>query len=235
MFNQHRGSPWFQEKYSPLHEFANLRRRTRQRGWRARMPAFLDALDGGKFDPVLGAAPGSAPTDAAPATKEEDGAEPAADGAAADDAKEEPADDDAQETETKTETNGHGHARVEPGADAEPADRARSSGPPRGAEMSVPNDANQVMIRTIPPDIGRLKLERVRAARLRTSHRGMANAGSHAQAIGELPGFVYVALGDPMQKRSFYRAGWVKFREDTDMSVVMNELHEKKVKPASFS
>jgi hypothetical protein len=49
------------------------------------------------------------------------------------------------------------------------------------------------------------------------------------QAIGGIPGFVYVALGEPMQKRQFYRAGWIKFREDTDMTAVMNELHDKKV------
>ena len=32
----------------------------------------------------------------------------------------------------------------------------------RGEEMSVPPEGNQVMIRTIPPDIGRMKLEEVR-------------------------------------------------------------------------
>jgi hypothetical protein len=32
-----------------------------------------------------------------------------------------------------------------------------------------------------------------------------------------------------MQKRQFYRAGWIKFREDTDMAQVMNELHDRKV------
>jgi hypothetical protein len=40
---------------------------------------------------------------------------------------------------------------------------------------------------------------------------------------------VYVALGEPMQKRQFYRAAWIKFREDADMVSVMNELHDKKV------
>lgn len=40
---------------------------------------------------------------------------------------------------------------------------------------------------------------------------------------------MYLALGDPLQKRNFYRAGWLKFRDDADMSVVMAELAEKKV------
>jgi hypothetical protein len=44
-----------------------------------------------------------------------------------------------------------------------------------------------------------------------------------------MPGFVYLALGDPMQKRNYYRAGWIRFRDDTEMSNVMVELSEKKV------
>lgn len=40
---------------------------------------------------------------------------------------------------------------------------------------------------------------------------------------------MYLALGDPLQKRNFYRAGWIKFRDDTDMTAVMNELTDKKV------
>lgn len=44
-----------------------------------------------------------------------------------------------------------------------------------------------------------------------------------------MPGFVYLALGDPLQKRNYYRAGWLRFRDDADMSTVMAELSEKKV------
>jgi hypothetical protein len=41
---------------------------------------------------------------------------------------------------------------------------------------------------------------------------------------------MYLALGDPLQKRNFYRAGWIKFRDDTDMTAVMSELTDKKVR-----
>jgi len=78
----------------------------------------------------------------------------------------------------------------------------------RGEEFSVQPDGNQVMIRTIPPDIGRVKLE---------------------EACGKIPGFVYLALGDPLQKRNYYRAGWLKFRDDADMPTVMAELTDKKI------
>jgi hypothetical protein len=37
----------------------------------------------------------------------------------------------------------------------------------RGEEISVPPEGNQVMIRTIPPDIGRVKLEEVSVSVLR--------------------------------------------------------------------
>jgi hypothetical protein len=42
---------------------------------------------------------------------------------------------------------------------------------------------------------------------------------------------VYLALGDPLQKRNYYRAGWLRFRDDADMTTVLIELSEKKVSP----
>ena len=50
------------------------------------------------------------------------------------------------------------------------------------------------------------------------------------QACKTVPGFVYLALGDPLQKRNYYRAGWIKFNDDADMPAVMAELTEKKVR-----
>jgi hypothetical protein len=47
--------------------------------------------------------------------------------------------------------------------------------------------------------------------------------------MDDLPGFTYLALGDPMQKRNYYRAGWIKFTEDADVPAVINTLSEKKV------
>jgi hypothetical protein len=41
---------------------------------------------------------------------------------------------------------------------------------------------------------------------------------------------MYLALGDPLQKRNYYRAGWIRFCDDADMTVVMTELTDKKVK-----
>jgi hypothetical protein len=41
---------------------------------------------------------------------------------------------------------------------------------------------------------------------------------------------MYLALGDPLQKRNYYRAGWIRFCDDADMTGVMTELTDKKVK-----
>mgnify|MGYP001156495556 CR=1 FL=1 len=45
---------------------------------------------------------------------------------------------------------------------------------------------------------------------------------------------MYLALGDPLQKRNFYRAGWIRFRDDADMPNVLAELSEKKVSRVSL-
>ncbi|KAI0047290.1 hypothetical protein FA95DRAFT_1559257 [Auriscalpium vulgare] len=206
MFDHHRKSPWFAEKYDPAPEFAQLRMRIRKEGWKGRTNLFLDKLEAGEFDPNfdnLIADPSSTSKesvkkenpDVGDAMKEESIAD---NGVAPVDeaikAEEEVAADGEEDGGDKGEANGRG-------------DDAKRN---RGDEVAVMPEGNQVMIRTIPPDIGRVKLET-----LGTLHR--------------LPGFVYLALGDPLQKRNYYRAGWLKFREDADMVAVMSELNERKI------
>jgi hypothetical protein len=45
---------------------------------------------------------------------------------------------------------------------------------------------------------------------------------------------MYIALGDPLQKRNYYRAGWLRFRDDADMGAVVAELSETKVRSATL-
>lgn len=47
--------------------------------------------------------------------------------------------------------------------------------------------------------------------------------------LSKIPGFMFLALGDPLQKRNYYRAGWIRFQDDADMAFVLTELSEKKV------
>ena len=56
--------------------------------------------------------------------------------------------------------------------------------------------------------------------------------GSPGRPPDQCVRFIHLALGDPMQKRSYYRAGWIKFEEDADMPTVMSSLSEKKVRTA---
>jgi hypothetical protein len=153
MFNHHRNTPWFQEKYSPDSKFVNLRQRTRQRGIRGRLPLFLEDLESGKYDPEpASTSPAVGETNGTTTVTGEDSTSPVkteapAEAAVDEDAKEMGEDDNAGDT------NGANGRGADKGADRRDINR--------GAEVSVPNDANQVMIRTIPPDIGRLKLERV--------------------------------------------------------------------------
>ncbi|KAI6128407.1 hypothetical protein EDD16DRAFT_1548420 [Pisolithus croceorrhizus] len=184
MFDHHRKSPWFAEKYDPSPEFVALRRRVRKEGWRGKLDAFLHDLEAGKYDPDLNESESELPV-----TKESNTSGGPGDGTAPEEAKN-AADDDMQfnmdaEEDAAAEVNGRVFV-----------DNKRGN---RGEEISVLPEGNQVMIRTIPPDIGRFKLE---------------------EACNKIPGYINV---------NFYRAGWIRFRDDADMTAVMNELTDKKV------
>ncbi|KAH9483110.1 Serrate RNA effector molecule-like protein [Psilocybe cubensis] len=198
MFEHHRKSPWFAEKYDPAPEFESLRARVRKEGWKGRLNSFLDDLESGKFDPNL-REPEAEPS--SPVKESANG-----DAAPADDTKAVPsADDDMQFNVDGDEDAGDQEAN-RPDANGKTFfDNKRGN---RGEEVSVEAEGNQVMIRTIPPDIGRVKLE---------------------EACSKVPGYVYLALGDPLQKRNYYRAGWLRFRDDADMAAVVTELSEKKI------
>ncbi|KAF8629598.1 hypothetical protein AX15_003344 [Amanita polypyramis BW_CC] len=198
MFDHHRKSPWFAEKYDPAPEFENLRTRVRKEGWKGRLNAFLHDLESGKYDPDLNE---SEPEPTSPIKESVSNGDASKETNGAEDAK---GDDDIQfNVDADDETGDNDASRDAIGKSIN--DNKRNN---RGEEISVMPEGNQVMIRTIPPDIGRVKLE---------------------EACSKIPGFVYLALGDPLQKRNFYRAGWLRFRDDADMAVVMNELSEKKI------
>lgn len=208
MFEHHRKSPWFAEKYDPAPEFQNLRMRVRKEGWKGRLDTFLDDLESGKFDPDLNEPDGepSSPVKENPAnddTKAESNG--TAVPTATDNTKPTAGEDDMQFNVDADEEAADGDApRVDANGKASSDNRRQV----RGEEISVPPEGNQVMIRTIPPDIGRVKLE---------------------EACSKIPGFIYIALGDPLQKRNYYRAGWLRFTDDADMPTVMLELTEKKI------
>ncbi|CAL1701519.1 unnamed protein product [Somion occarium] len=212
MFDHHRKSPWFAEKYDPAPEFADLRTRVRRVGWRGRMDTFLLDLEAGKFDPDLNP-PEPEPEPASPMKELAANGENATNGTEGGTTSTIPAEEPkATPAAADEEMQFNVEAEDEPDQDANRGGGSKQTDDTRrakvGDEVSVPPEGNQVMIRTIPPDIGRVKLE---------------------EACSRMPGFVYLALGDPLQKRNYYRAGWLRFRDDADMSTVMAELSEKKI------
>ncbi|KZT35530.1 hypothetical protein SISSUDRAFT_1025265 [Sistotremastrum suecicum HHB10207 ss-3] len=202
MYEHHKKSPWFAEKYDPSPEFTNLRNRVRKEGWRGRLANFLLELEEGKHDPEIApaASDDAPPKDPVPAQTETLKAEPSNGDADVKPNLDEDApygmdaEEDNHENENKEETNGKA--------------QNENKKPMRSDEVSVLPEGNEVMIRTIPPDIGRVKLE---------------------DACSTVAGFVHLALGDPLQKRNFYRAGWIKFQDDADMERAIAELGEKKL------
>ena len=158
MFDHHRKSPWFAEKYDPAPEFQAMRTRVRKGGWKGRMDAFIMDLESGKFDPDLSE---PVPESTSP-TKENANGDAAAtngNGGEGSSATEEvkpsvAADDDMQfNVEAEEDTGGDETNRA--------SSDKNKRGANRGEEVAVPPEGNQVMIRTIPPDIGRAKLEEV--------------------------------------------------------------------------
>ena len=223
MFEHHRKSPWFAEKYDPTPEYENLRIRVRKEGWKGRLNIFLDDVESGKFDHDVNE------NDAEPTsvTKESTTAEGVPDASSdtaptsLEEIKPIGGDDDMQFNADVDEEGDHDALRAEANGKSS-LDNRRNT---RGEEVSVPPEGNQVMIRTIPPDIGRVKLEEV-------GYFDVSNCWlfiDSFKACSRVPGYIYLALGDPLQKRNYYRAGWLRFRDDADMPAVIAELSEKKV------
>lgn len=155
MFDHHRKSPWFAEKYDPAPEFLALRHRVRKDGWKGRLNIFIQDLELGKFDPDLN----ELESEPAFGAQHKDSAVSGDVGEIVVSTEEVKiaADDDMQfAMDAEEDTGEHDANRVENGKVA--TEHKRNN---RGEEISIPPEGNQVMIRTIPPDIGRFKLEEV--------------------------------------------------------------------------
>ena len=155
MFEHHRKSPWFAEKYDPSLEFVKLRERLRREGWRGRINAFVSDLEQGKYDPGHDEAePDTVSKEPAPNGAFGENPDSAIGPAGAEDVPN-VGDDEIPGDEEDGNENEGGKST----ANGRNPKNTRSDN--RGEEFAVMPEGNQVMIRTIPPDIGRLKLEEV--------------------------------------------------------------------------
>ena len=153
MFDFHKRSPWFAERYDPA--LADLRSRVRKVGWRGRVNQFVIDLENGKFD-----APN---VDEAEIAETKERSIPPEDAAGPSDAVDASIrNDDEFGMGPEGEDDGPGNA-----ADSKPDTNGNVGLRESKNEVSVMPEGNQVMIRTIPPDIGRVKLEAVSQSRSR--------------------------------------------------------------------
>jgi len=173
MFRYHVKFPWFNEKYNPAMPFVNLRRRVRREGWDGLIDKFIRELQDGQHDPVAEIEAASA-RDNKPVTnnepiyeevlqadsdeKDEHGNDrdgepisPAQNGENGDDTAIDPTTIVGDTTSLETSEKPDLKNRIQP----------FSKDDRREDEVMVEPDGNQVLIRTIPPDIGRVKLEKV--------------------------------------------------------------------------
>jgi hypothetical protein len=162
MFDHHKKSPWFAEKYDPSPEFQTLRLRVRKEGWKGRLDTFLHDLESGKFDPDLSEPElePSSPVSADNTTVEINGAVPTS---AGDEAKQVGGGDDEMQFAVDADEEPGDNDAGRPDANGKSISDSKRHN--RGEEASALPEGNQVMIRTIPPDIGRVKLEEVRSFR----------------------------------------------------------------------
>ncbi len=127
--------------------------RVRKEGWKGRLNTFLHDLEQGKFDPDF-----NEPDEPEPSSpdKETEGAN--VDSTVATTG----APPDLKPGDYDNAFNVEGDDDDPSRADANGKASSDKRMPNRGDEVSVAPEGNQVMIRTIPPDIGRVKLEEVR-------------------------------------------------------------------------
>ncbi|CAE6395431.1 unnamed protein product [Rhizoctonia solani] len=141
LFNAHKSQVWFIERYDPASEYVALRDRIKVEGRKGRTARFVQELEEGKYDPVV-EDPTTVTTEPKPAGS------PRAEGG------------DTNDNELDFDHDNDDEGNSKPAAEATENGKAKE-GPQGGrdVECSMETEGNQVMIRTLPPDIGRVKLE----------------------------------------------------------------------------
>lgn len=147
LFNAHRNQVWFIERYDPASEYVTLRDRIKAEGRKGRTARFIQELEEGKYDPAATEDPATVTTEAktTASPQPEASADPANDELDFDN-------DNEEEGNPKQTTEATENGKFKEGPQGG-----------RDVECSMETEGNQVMIRTLPPDIGRVKLEQVRS------------------------------------------------------------------------
>lgn len=150
LFERHRKTAWFLEKYDPRDPYLDLRNRVRKTGWEGAIDKWVSELEEGKHDPV--------PDPATPAIAHSSSTPANGNGAAV-----APTGGETNDNPSKSGPSETPKREDQDERDDESGDE-RERGPQDGDEIIIPQKGHQIMIKTIPPDIGRLRLEPVRFA-----------------------------------------------------------------------
>lgn len=138
LFEKHRSAAWFLEKYDPTDKYSDLRARVRKQGWQGALDNFLVELEAGNFDYIFETPKSIQSSETKNEIRDEEGN---ANGLKED------------KSTIKQETEGEDPEWANENGKNEEND-----------EVIIPHKGHQVMIKTIPPDIGRLRLEPVSIA-----------------------------------------------------------------------
>lgn len=145
LFNAHKAQVWFIERYDPAADYVALRDRIKAEGRKGRTARFVQELEEGKYDPVV-EDPATTAAEAKPV------ASPPAEGGV------DPANDNEMDFDNENEEEGNAKPTTETAENGKLKEGPQGG---RDVECSMETEGNQVMVRTLPPDIGRVKLEQV--------------------------------------------------------------------------
>ncbi|KIM25618.1 hypothetical protein M408DRAFT_331147 [Serendipita vermifera MAFF 305830] len=191
LFEKHHKASWFLEKYDPTEKYSDLRARVRKQGWHGALNHFLEDLEGGKFDYVSEAVKSTTTSATSEKAASQNG-----------------------ETQPMATTEGSEEKKEEKPLkqedDEDKGDEDAEWGNVNGDtdEVIIPHKGHQVMIKTIPPDIGRLTLEPV---------------------VDKLTGVVSLAVGEPVARRNYYRSAWIEFGTEKEARDAMDKLAGQEV------
>jgi hypothetical protein len=134
LFEKHRPAAWFLEKYDPTEKYSDLRARVRKQGWQGALDNFLAELEAGSFDYIFEIPKTNQPEPKNETINEEGNTNGTKE----------------EKTPTRQEVEGEESEWANENGKNDEID-----------EVIIPHKGHQVMIKTIPPDIGRLRLEPV--------------------------------------------------------------------------
>ncbi|KAM0745655.1 hypothetical protein T439DRAFT_330469 [Meredithblackwellia eburnea MCA 4105] len=186
-FDEMKEAIWFKERYDPAPDFEEQRKKRKEKGREGKLDAFLEELESGKFEHLSFDGP-------AYVKKKKGEGENGSPVKAGGDVEMKSVDDTESKPAAAEGANGDSLKKGEGSPDES-----------NGVNVKLKAAENQLLIKTIPPDISRKDLE------------------AHCSRVA---GFEYLALSEPNLLKKYYRVGWIQFSPDADMEEAKRVLSE---------